>query len=197
MVIGRDFAWAHLPKAAGTATLAMFELFPDLVEFADPADSGDQHATFADRAAQVEGKLLSLNIRRLPAWVLSRAHQVALRGLAPDFRPSALRSPHELSRSDLPDQRLVLFTGNGRFAVDRWLRVEALADDFLALVCELRDPSPDERRRVRELPLVNGIDYDHEVLHWFTPAQVGEMYARNPAWAALEERLYGALMLDG
>ena len=50
---------------------------------------------------------------------------------------------------------------------------------------------------MRELPLVNGIDYDHEVLHWFTPAQVGEMYARNPAWAALEERLYGALMLDG
>ena len=197
MVIGHDFAWAHLPKAAGTATLAMFELFPDLVEFADPADSETQHATFTDRAARVEGKLLALNFRRLPNWVLSRAHQVALRGLAPDFAPSAMRSPHELSRSALPDHRLGLFTGNGRFTVDRWLRVERLADDFLALVGELREPTDEERRRVRELPLVNEIDYDHEVGHWFTSEQLREMYAHNPLWAEVETQLYGGLVLEG
>jgi hypothetical protein len=172
----------------------MFELFPSLVEFADPADTAQQHATFRDRAAQAEGKLLALNFRRLPAWVLSRAHQVALRGLEPDYQPSPMASPHELSQSTLPDQRLALFTDGGRFGIDRWLRVEHLAGDFLALVETLHDVTDDERRAVRGLPQVNAIEYDHDVTHWFTPEQVHDMYAHNPAWAALEERLYGGLM---
>ena len=50
MVIGAGFAWAHLPKTGGDATLAMFRVFPDLVEFADPDDSNDKHAQFGSRA---------------------------------------------------------------------------------------------------------------------------------------------------
>lgn len=196
MVIGRGFAWAHLPRTAGTATLAMFELFPDLVDFADPAESEDQHATFGDRAARVEGKVLSLNFRRLPAWVLSRAQRVALHGVEPDYRPAAMQSPHELSRSNLPDRRLDLFTGAGRFEIDRWLRVEHLADDFLGLVAEFRDTTHDEQQRVRGVGQVNAIDYDHDVSHWFTAARLRDMYACNPSWTKLEERVYGSLMLD-
>jgi len=196
MVIGREFAWAHLPKAGGTATLAMFELFPDLIVFADPADSAGQHATFADRAREVEGKLLALNLRRLPAWVLSRAHQVALRGLEPDYAPAPMQSPHVLARSSLPDHRLDLFTGGDPARVDRWLRVEQLADDFLALVGELRDVTDAERRAVHALPQTNSIEYDHEISHWFTPAQVRTMYEHNPLWAELEQRLYGGVAAD-
>jgi hypothetical protein len=196
MVIGRGFAWAHLPRTAGTATLAMFELFPDLIESADAAESTDQHATFTDRARQVEGKVLALNFRRLPAWVLSRAQRVARHGVEPDYTPAALQSPHELSRSGLPDERLDLFTGGGRFEVDRWLRVEHLADDFLGLIGGFHDVTQAEQRSVRGMSLVNAIDYDHDVSHWFTPAQLRDMYAHNPHWTALEERLYGALVLE-
>jgi hypothetical protein len=195
VVIGQGFAWSHLPRTAGTVTLAMFELFPDLVEHADPAETKYQHATFADRAPQIAGKRLSLNFRRLPEWVLSRAHRVALCGVEPEYVPSPMASPHELSRSRVPDDRLEEFTGAGRFEVDRWLRVEHLAEDFLGLIAEFRDPTTEERQRVGALPLVNAIEYDHDVSHWFTAAQMREMYAHNPRWAALEERLYGALMV--
>jgi hypothetical protein len=196
MVIGREFAWAHLPRTAGTATLAMFELFPDLVEDADPADSEGQHATFTSRVSRVEGKLLALNFRRLPEWVLSRAHRVALHGVEPDYIPAPMQSPHELSRSVVPDARLAAFTGAGSLEIDRWLRVEHLADDFLGLISEFHDPTPDERRRVRTLSLVNAIDYDHEVMHWFTPSQLRDMYRHNPCWAALEERLYDVSLVE-
>ena len=196
MVIGQGFAWAHLPRTAGTATLAMFELFPDLVEHADPADTKHQHATFPDRAAQVEGKVLALNFRRLPAWVLSRAHRVSLHGVEPEYVPAPIASPYELSRSSVPDERLAQFTANGRFQVDRWLRVEQLAPDFLGLVGEFREPTPQERGRVLDMGLVNAIDYDHDVSHWFTPVQVRDMYAHNPRWALVEERLYGDLAIE-
>ena len=77
--------------------------------------------------------------------------------------------------------------GGGRFEVDRWLRVEHLAQDFIALIAEFREPTPEERRQVAGLPRVNAIEYDHDVSHWFTPAQVRSMYRHNPRWAALEE----------
>ena len=45
-------------------------------------------------------------------------------------------------------------------------------------------------------PVHNELEYhDHSIEHWFTPAQVREMYANNPAWAAIEERVYGGLAL--
>jgi hypothetical protein len=107
-----------------------------------------------------------------------------------------MQSPHTLARSSLPDHRLSLFTGGDPARVDRWLRVEQLSDDFLALVGELHDVTDTERRRVRALPQTNSIEYDHETSHWFTPAQVRTMYERNPLWATLEERLYGGVAAD-
>ena len=77
MVIGERFAWGHLQKTAGDATLGMFHLFPDLILHADPRNVEDKHASFASRADQVEGKLLASNFRRLPAWTLSWAHHRA------------------------------------------------------------------------------------------------------------------------
>ena len=37
MVIGKEFAWAHLPKTGGDTTRTLFEAFPGLVQFADRA----------------------------------------------------------------------------------------------------------------------------------------------------------------
>ena len=174
----------------------MFELFPDLIEFADPADTAQQHATFADRARAGRGKAARPELPaparlgaepRAPggaAWagarLPARADAVSARAVAQQPARPAPRPVHR----------------RRPFAVDRWLRVEQLADDFLALVGELRDVTDDERRRVRALPQTNSIEYDHEVSHWFTPAQVRTMYAHNPLWAALEERLYGGVAAD-
>ena len=90
MVIGEGYAWAHLPKTGGDATLAMFRLFPDLVEFADPDDTNDKHTQFHSRARLIRGKLLVMNFRRLPSWVLSRALHVSRRGIHPDYKPQPM-----------------------------------------------------------------------------------------------------------
>jgi len=45
MVIGERFAWGHLQKTAGNATLGMFHLFPDLVLDADSPNEEKKHAS--------------------------------------------------------------------------------------------------------------------------------------------------------
>ena len=85
MVIGRRFAWAHLPKTAGDATCSMLVAVPGLVQFADRPDSNDKHIPFFGREAEVAGKLLAMNIRRQPADV-HRQQLAGDLGLAPEER---------------------------------------------------------------------------------------------------------------
>jgi hypothetical protein len=191
MVIGDQFAWAHLPKTAGSATVAMFHACDDLVRFADSPEDVDAHVRFRERPEQIEGKVLVLNIRRLPAWVISRAYYVSRHGVYPDFEPIPLPGAKALAESSFPDGRLALFTDDGRLGIDRWLRAESLADDLLSFVAELRGVTDMERERVRQVGRVNALDYDHEVSRWFTPAQIEQLYRSNPVWAAVEERVYG------
>jgi hypothetical protein len=195
MVIGEDFAWAHMPKTAGTATVAMFRAFDGLVRFADSPDEVDAHVTFAERRAEVEGRLLVLNLRRLPAWAISRAHYVSLHGVYPDFEPIPMPPADELARGSFPDERLALFTDRGRLEIGRWMRAEYLADDVLDFVGGLREVSDTERARVHAVGRLNALAYEHDVSRWLTPAQVELLYEHNPAWAALEERVYEAAVV--
>lgn len=197
MVIGENFAWAHLPKTGGDATLSMFKLFPDLVEFADPEDSNDKHADFRARAQMIRGKLLVMNIRRLPEWALSRAHHVSRWGIYPDYEPMPMATPEELASSSFPDSRLMVHTDECRFWPDRWLRMETLADDFLDFVSSLRDVTDAERERVAALGPVNSAEYDRDLELWFTPEQIRRMYLNNPCWATLEQEQYGGLHEPG
>lgn len=194
MVIGEEFAWAHLPKTGGDTTRTLFESFPGLVKFADPGDTNAKHVTFHERIDAVRGKLLAMNLRRLPAWVLSRAHHAAREGVWPDYRPVPMPSAGELAESTLPDQRLEHFAFRGPLRVERWLRLEHLREDFLALASDLTEVTPVQAQRVRELPALDVGHYDRELHHWFSEAQLDEMYERNPRWAALELRLYGSLL---
>jgi hypothetical protein len=197
MVIGEQFAWAHLPKTAGTVTVAMFDVFAGLVLSADDPEGIDAHVTFRERADQVSGKRLVMNFRRLPSWVLSRAYYVSLHGVHPDFEPVPFPPADELADSSLPDERLALFSDRGRVAIDRWLRVESLAEDLLAFVSELRPVTSEEHARVSAVGHINALDYDHDVSRWFTPEQVERLYRRNPAWTAIESRLYRERVVVG
>ena len=194
MVIGKEFAWAHLPKTGGDATLAMFRIVDDLIEYADPEDTNDKHAFFQARAAEIRGKVLAMNMRRLPSWVLSRAQHVSRRGTYPDYRPQPMGTPDELADSAFPDDRLTLYTSAGQFHPDRWLRMESLPADFLDFVSDFRDVSGAERAAIEALGAVNMAEYDHQIGSWFTPEQVQRMYVNNPAWATVEHELYGGLV---
>src|SRR5512134_3149264 len=154
MVIGARFAWAHLPKAAGTTTDRMFHVFEELIQFADPQDTNDKHTPFPDRAEMVRGRLLAMNLRRLPAWVMSRANYVARHGIWPDYVPLPVAPPQELAESSFPASRILLFTGNGSFPIDRWIRTEHLTQDFLNFIAEFTTVSEEQARRVMEIGLV-------------------------------------------
>lgn len=193
MIIGERFAWAHLPKAGGDATHAMLASVPGLVRFADPPDSNDKHLPFFAREAEIAGKLLVMNIRRLPAWTLSGAHHKAAHGVHPDYRPLPLESEDEMTGKTDADDLLRWMTDHGRFAVDRWLRTESLEQDVLALLGELGVSSGRVRRRIRAVGRVNEGAYDrHELVH-FSEDQLRRLYELNPIWAGIERRAYGGL----
>jgi hypothetical protein len=198
MVIGERFAWCHLQKTGGDATLQLFQLFPGLLVHADARNVQAKHTPFAEREHEVEGKLLACNIRRLPAWMLSwDQHHSQNRSVHRDGRPVLMSSPQELAERPRGDRRLAHLTDGGRFRIDRWLRMERLGGDFTSFISEFTDLSEDERHNISNYPPVNVLDYDHELEHWFTAEQVRLMYATNPVWAALEERLYGDLVVLG
>jgi hypothetical protein len=200
VVIGDRFAWGHLEKTGGDATLELFGEVPELVRFADRMDSHDKHCPFRDRESEVHGKVLALNIRRLPAWLLSKAQHAARYGLYPDYEPWHMASPTQMTESREPDQRLGAFTDNGRFQIDRWLRTEFLGHDFLAFVSDFMEVSESSRKAIVELAHVHAAataGYDHHVDHWFSPDQVRRMYERNPAWAELERRVFGDIPSGG
>ena len=99
MVIGKEFAWAHIPKTGGCTTLALFEMFPELLEHTDPSSSNSKHSLFRDRENELEGKMLVGTIRRLPEWMLDRAMHETLEGVWPDYPAPA----DALAARDLPD----------------------------------------------------------------------------------------------
>jgi hypothetical protein len=196
MVIGERFAWCHMQKTGGDATLLFFELIPGLIVRADPRNVQAKHASFPEREAEIRGKLLVSNIRRLPAWTLSwNQHHYQHGSVRADGTPVLMESPQQMAELPRGDRRLAHFSGDGRFPIDRWLRMEHLAEDFIAFASELADLTEENRHDIAGHPQVNALDYDHEVGHWFTPGQVRLMYESNPVWAALEERLYGDLDL--
>jgi hypothetical protein len=196
MVIGRRFAWAHLPKTAGDATLAMFRAVPGLVEFADPVDANDKHMPFFGREREVAGKLLAMNIRRLPEWAFSGAWHTARHGVFPDYRPGSLESWDQIASRTDADDLLRWMTDHGRFEVRRWLRAECLTDDVLALLEELGELSPQARSAVMAVGRVNAGDYPRELPAGASAQQLARLYSLNPVWADVERRVYGSLPID-
>lgn len=197
MVIGKTFAWAHMPKTAGDMTLRLFHMFPQLLVHADPRNTNDKHARFRDRNPEIKGKSLLLNIRRLPSWMLSYAHHKARRGLYPEYTPLSMDSPYQMAYSDMADRTLHAYTDGGRYTIDRWLRAERIVDDFLVFAESLIEIDVEQMKRIEGTEPVNTNSYDKELDHWFTPRLVEQMYARNPTWAAIEAQVYGNLVTLG
>jgi hypothetical protein len=179
-----------MPKTAGDATFCMLTAVPGLVTFADGLDSHDKHMPFFGRESEVAGKLLVMNIRRLPNWVLSGAHHRATHGLYPDYRPLPLQAAEELCVQTDPDDLLRWMTDHNRYRVARWVRAEALQDDVLSLLAELGVADEIAREAVGSVGRVNEGSYDRDVDAFFTGEQIATMYDRNPGWAAAERRAY-------
>jgi hypothetical protein len=196
VVIGRRFAWAHLPKTAGDATASMLASVPELIEFADPLDSNDKHLPFFARESEVAGKLLVMNIRRLPAWALSGAQHKAAHGVHPEYKPLPLETFDEITSRTDADDLLRWMTDHGRFKVERWLRAEVLEQDVLSLLSELGELTPQARAGVLGVGRVNAGGYARTLARDFSREQIVRLYELNPAWAAIERDVYGSTALE-
>ena len=111
MVIGKDFAWAHLPKTGGDATLSMFRVFIDLVEFADREDSNDKHANFRGRAQRMAlGEVVRVRRERAVEQRLRPHHHLAHGGMTGADEPNH----HRDHRAVRVDQAAVPDPGDGQ-----------------------------------------------------------------------------------
>lgn len=191
MVIGKDFVWAHLAKAGGETTHALFRVFPEVIEFADKAHTVAQHTAFQDRPDEVAGKQRVLNIRRLPSWMLSFHVWKSMVGLLPDFEKLPMLSPHQIAESNAADAFLARYRKPDKPNIDVWFRTEHMVDDFLAFIAQHTEVTPEREKAARELPRVNEHMYDKAIDHWFTSAHIRLMYLSNPAWATVERAVYG------
>jgi hypothetical protein len=196
VIIGERFVWAHLPKAGGDATHAMLSSVPGLVQFADPLDSNDKHLPFFAREEQLHGKLIVMNIRRLPSWALSAAEHRSRHGVYPDFRPGPRASADEIAGMLDADNLLAWMTDHGRIAVDHWLRMEVLEQDVLHLLATLGVLSAEARAGVAQVGRRNASSYVRDIRARLSDEQVRRLYENNPQWASIERRVYGALMDD-
>jgi SAM-dependent methyltransferase len=192
VIIGHKFAWGHLPKTGGDATLAFFDLFPELILHADEANTNVKHDLFPDREREIAGKILALNIRRLPAWTLSYEHHKSRSGVYPEYKPLPMASTAEMAESNLPDKMIEWFTNGGEFRIERWLRTEYLYHDLLDFVSTFTQVSEHQLQAVLRLQKVNAMKYSHDISEWFTRDQIHNMYASNPNWSFIEQELYGS-----
>lgn len=190
MVIGRDFAWGHIPKTGGDTTLALFGLVPGIVESADERTSHHKHDPFADRADEIRDKVLAANIRRLPAWLLSRHLHASRHGVYPDRIPIPLPDAETIARSTLADVEIKRLTGQGAYPVVAWLRTEHLAEDFLGFIRRFTDIDADTEEAIASHRHLNVGPYHHDLESWFTASHMETMYECNPLWARIERSVF-------
>lgn len=195
MIVGRTWTWGHIPKTGGDATRAMVAALALDVELT-PSGQREKHSPFGTHLDLGGDRTYAANIRRLPAWTISvLVHRRAFGWFPPEKRRDI--PVEEAIESGWADERLALLTDDGRITVRRWLRTEMLATDLLRFLADVEpvDVAQRERRRrlVTSFPMVNAMVYDHDPRCWFTRAQISALYAKNPSWAEVEERVYGRL----
>jgi hypothetical protein len=172
-------------------TAALLGLFPEIIEFADPRPSAEKHTPFTGRPDLVAGRQKVLGIRRLPSWLLSRAAHNSRHGRPPDFLPLPMELQEEMITSGAADRSLSKFVEAGHVWPDRWIRVENLVDDVLALLEEHVEVTKRKRKQIRAMaPMNQGSNYERSVSAWFTDEMINRMYEHNPLWQHAEQLAY-------
>ena len=201
MIVGQSFVWLHFPKTGGHTVAAAIQAAArgrlDLAFDDEVADADGWHDTLArrmqrDAGFDPTGKVVISGVRRLPWWLLSRVHYEASR------RPFHCASREMLCRGEFyenngrvnqADAYMTQFSGE---PVDRWLRLENMAEDFISHFEGLLGPRVrTAARKLRKAVNATRLDYVKSLDFYFTPKELDALYEANPAWAIMEERIYG------
>lgn len=204
MIVGRGFVWMHFPKTGGhTVAAAIRDAARDRgdVVFDRPGlDDVRWHQSVGQRLDEdpsfdPAGKVVISGIRRLPWWILSRVHYEAAR---PPHRCASremlcrgqyYEQGGEVGRADDCLDRL------GSHPVDRWVRLEHLASDFVEHFEAILGPRVrTAAHRLKKVVNPTTLDYVKSLGFYFTAAELEALYAANPRWAAMERQVYGDLL---
>jgi hypothetical protein len=194
MVVSERFVWAHIPKTGGDATATMLRQVPRLIVAQDELDDHAKHGPLERRAEAIAGKALVANTRRLPAWAYSYMRHRERFGLPPDYEPQGYRGPEVVAGEAAADNWLHEIVGD--YEIDFWIRQEHLADDLVSFLSKTADLTDSEAAAIRSVGRVNEHGSRLPLLRrshkrFFTSAQIETLYANNPRWAAVENRVYG------
>lgn len=211
MISGPDFIWLHVPKCAGhTVEMALragllgrsdvnFDTrWPEYIGWHDSLRARMERIP----DFQPGTRRIIAGFRRLPVWILSRVHYEVARAPHHCATRDMIRrgayfeqSGHVSTADDVI--RDYATPGGGLPGVTHWLRSDHMAQDFEAAFGgtfgRRKALAMWQLKRVRN---PTSIDYVKSIPFHFSQADLETLYNANPIWAALEEKLYGATLLD-
>lgn len=203
MIVGKHFVWLHFPKCAGHAVEQAIRSVLGKDEHAafDSADSIGWHDSLGDRGRRggvpvLAAREVVCGFRRLPHWILSRVHYEASRAPYLSATRDMLVRGEFFQRNGQVGRADDFASHYAASGVDRWIRTEHLADDFLAAFEDLIGPGLARAATRRLRRIVNGtrLNYVRDLEFHFTAEELEGLYAANPAWAERELALYGDLL---
>ena len=174
MVIGKNFIWLHMGKTGGNSTKLMFEgldgiLYTDSIH--DPKKHSNLTRTDID-ATLLQDKKIICNIRKLPAWIKSyRQQRIVVH--------NKVLTLEELCMS--AEGHIKTYSNS----VDYWIRTEQLADDFIKIISNFIDISPEQEKNIRRIH-INKRTYSHDL----TQEDIDYLYDSCPTWKKYEEMVY-------
>lgn len=202
MIIGTSFVWLHFPKCAGTTTaFTLLQNFNADSSIAfDATGKGDPiwHDTVAERERRsnvsLRGKNILANIRRLPAYVVSKIHYTE--SLNPEinhaqehFVTGQFMESNGFSNS--ADNLLKHYEANN---VEQWLRTEHLQEDFVSVFSRYLNLEGKDLSALSQK--INANDYTEDLAKRYSRQELERLYRNCPLWAELERRVYGNLLIE-
>ena len=199
MVIGEKFIWMHIGKTGGDATHAYFSYFKNILKLEiDDTTQHRKHQALFERGVNHEGKLLILNIRRLPYFILSQVHHHSMQNkidFVNDIIYSLEKTINGYAIGTLANYYINFYTKNGSLKIDRWFRCEYLLDDFADFIMEYVDIPRDKLiTKLSKIPTKVRLVYALDLNYYWEPKHLKLMYENNPLWTVIEEQCYGNLL---
>lgn len=211
MVIGERFVWSHFGKTGGDSVHEMFRVISRHTIYRDAIDMPEKHLNFYKNEERLGYDLTRsrkriMNMRRLPSWMLSFAHHKQRSHSIPVLKEVLLRgrvlfesdievSPAMEGASDFREVRVDAILEEfmcGR--IDRWLRTECLADDFITVMREFVPINASEEEEIRRIRINVSPNYNRDVFASFSPEELETIYRKCPSWAGIEKEVYGDVL---